>query len=173
MNRSRKALIRAYKQGYRVVGDKIVSPHTGKFVKLSNNSNGYPRFAYRVQSGSGKISLSVHRLVAYQKYGDKMFEPGIQVRHLDNNKKNFSLGNIAIGTASENTMDMPEKQRVERARKGMIAAAKVCRKWSNIELAFIRKRYSEIRSYKIVMEEFNITSKGTLHYILNNEYFIE
>jgi len=37
-------------------------------------------------------------------------------------------------------------------------------------MEIIRKFHDKYKSYKKTMEKFNITSKGSLHFILNNMY---
>ncbi len=164
-----QALVKAHEDGYRVVDKKVISPYSGEAIRLTT-VRGYPKFAHRIGKPGARPIVMVHRLVAYQKYGNKLFEEGIQVRHLDGDKLNFSEDNICIGTASENAMDMPREQRVARARKGVLAGSKARRRWSDEEILAIRKRHEETSSYSVVMKEFGITSKGSLHYIINNVY---
>lgn len=72
-NLSDDAIIYAYNKGYRVVDGKVISPITGKPRVLKQTDFGY--FAFSI---TNKRSIKVHRLVAYQKYGNKIFENGIQ-----------------------------------------------------------------------------------------------
>ena len=46
----------------------------------------------------------------------------------------------------------------------------IIRKFTDKEVEEIREDYKLLRSYKKIMELWNINSKGTLHYILNNNY---
>lgn len=124
---------------------------------------GYLDFGY-YKKGLGKRRIRVHRLVAYQKYGDRIFEEGIQVRHFDNNSENNLDENIRIGTPSQNMMDCPEEDRKRRAKIANKAARLVNIKYDVEE---VRKTYAKLRSYKKVKEIFGISSSGTLHNILN------
>ena len=54
---------------------------------------------------SNKGMFAEHRVVAYKKYGDVMFEKGVVVRHLDGDKRNSSPGNLILGSRSDNSQD--------------------------------------------------------------------
>lgn len=105
-NRDR-AMVMAHEDGYVIIGNEVISPHTNKALRLSLNPNGYPKFTYRFKGERSKSTVRVHRLVAYQKYGTRLFEDDTEPRHLDGDKLNFRLENIAIGTHSQNMMDIP------------------------------------------------------------------
>ena len=153
-------LIRIFKKGYRVIDGVVYNPN-GKVLKGCVHSNGY-RFIHCSNNGL----VPVHRLVALQKFGSKLFEPGIMVRHLDNNPLNNHEWNIALGTNRDNQLDRNAKDREQDA----INAATHIRKFTDKELILIRNYYEECRSYKDTMAFWGISSKGTLHYILNTEY---
>jgi hypothetical protein len=108
-----------------------------------------------------KRKIKAHRLQAYQKYGDKLYETGIIVRHFDGNSKNNSWDNILIGTQSQNMMDIPKQIRVKSA----LIATSYVRKYDKNK---VKEFYEKEKSYKKTMEYFNISSTGTLHFILNN-----
>ncbi len=147
---SNELLIESFNKGYRIVDGVIYNPD-GKILK------GYVDRGYRRFSPVRTMHVKVHRLVAYQKFGAALFEEGIEVRHLDNNKLNNSEDNIALGTHQQNMMDIPPEQR-------RINAGNQVRKY---DYKAIREYYSQNRSYKDTMQKFNIESKGALHYILN------
>lgn len=152
MTKSNLALIESFKRGYRVINGQVV--FNGSALSLHKNADGYSKFSIRF---FGKVvPISVHRLLAYQKYGEAMFEKGIEVRHLDSNRANNLDHNIVIGTHSQNMMDMPKEQ---RRIKASIAGKKFDH---NQVITF----YKGTRSYKKTMNEFGIGSKGTLNFIL-------
>ena len=159
-SRLNKFLVEAYERGYRVNDGKVYNP-SGKQIKLQLDKNGYYRFTIRLNGKNN--SVRVHRLVAYQKYGDKLFEPGIEVRHRNNNSKDNLDENVFIGTSSQNKMDKNPEDRLEHAKKASKAAQIVNTKY---DAEVIKKTHAELKSYKKVMEIFGITSKGTLHNIL-------
>ena len=105
---------------------------------------------------------NVHRLQAYQKFGDKIYLKNIHVRHKNNISTDNSFENILIGTPSENAMDNPKEDRVKRANHATSF-------WRKYDKDIVKSFHKENgRSYKKTMSNFNITSKGTLNYILNN-----
>ena len=59
----------------------------------------------------------VHRLQAYIKYRELLYQKDIMVRHLNGNKLDNSWDNIAIGTAYDNAQDIPLNQRRQRGAK--------------------------------------------------------
>lgn len=91
---------------------------------------------------------------------------GTQIRHLDGSSLNNSPSNISIGTPSENMLDrLPE----DRLNHAIIASTNV-RKFTDEEINMIKRDHSITKSYKDTMAIWGISSKGTLHYILNNKY---
>lgn len=154
----------AYNKGYYVVEGKVFNKN-GKELKLKTCTNGYLCFSIHYQS-KNKINIFVHQLVAYQKFGERYLEKDIVARHLDGNKLNNSRNNIEIGTLSQNQLDRPAKER----RKYSIEAATQNRRFTDSELLAIRDLHKETKSYSTVMKKFNISSKGTLAYILKTQY---
>jgi len=111
-------------------GDKIEKNFVDRY--------GYRYFWLRIPHLSVRGTVNYHRLGAVQKYnaGDEMFVPGIMVRHLDNNKLNNRLDNLALGTALDNARDIPYEDASER---GIKAAATRKR---NAELGIAPKKVS-------------------------------
>lgn len=62
------------------------------------------------------VSIPFHKFVAYILYGEDSFKKGIEVRHLDNNVLNLKKENIALGSSSENKLDIPKEIRSQRAK---------------------------------------------------------
>lgn len=58
-------------------------------------------------------------------------------------------------------MDIPKQVRIKKS----LHASSFLKKYENDE---VKKYYNKTKSYKKTMSKFNISSKGTLHYILNN-----
>ncbi len=156
MNNFNRNEIIAYNLGYRV-------NKKGDLIGLKGNpvgslSNGYYKIKIRIKDGY--INCLTHRLQAYQKYGEDIYKKGIVCRHLNGNPLDNSIDNIAIGTQSDNMMD--------RKKEDRIAHAKLASSYNQKHNPYIiKKYYFKVKSYKKTMEEFDISSKGTLHYILN------
>jgi hypothetical protein len=150
-------IVIASKRGYFITEEGVLYNPKGNVIGYL--SSGYVKTDIRVEGN--RKSFSAHRLQAYQKYGDKLFKDGIVVRHIDGNPSNNSWDNILIGTHSDNMMDIPTNIRIKKS----LHATSFVRKYDKEE---IKKFHEKQRSYKKTMEIFNISSKGTLNYILNN-----
>jgi hypothetical protein len=155
----------AYELGYRVV-DGVPYSYTGRQLKI-NSSSGYEVFDITVGKRSTgdrhNVKIFIHRMVAYQKYGDELYEHEV-VRHLDDNGLNNSGDNLALGSHENNRYDMPPNKRLKFA----VNASQNNRKFSDNDMDEIRRFHNG--SYKETMEQFDISSKGTLWYILNKDY---
>ena len=157
------ALIESYNKGYRITNEGEVLGLKRK--ELSPRIHyGYKKFCTRLKSGERYI-VNYHRLQAYQKFGDKIFEEGIVVRHLDGNSLNNSWDNIGIGTNSDNQMD-----RSLQCRKN-VATIATRKMQDNIRSYEDRcKIYEDLKngmSYNEIMKKHNISSKGTLSFMKN------
>lgn len=161
LSKTSRYIIKAHNAGYRVINQIIYNPQ-GRILNGHTDGRGYKVFRPYHKSPA----IPVHRLVAYQKYGHKIFAEGIQVRHLDDVKINNSDGNIGIGTRFDNMQDIPKAERVRKA----IIASSANRKFNDADMNKIRKDYARLKSYKRVMEMWKISSKATLHRILNVNY---
>ena len=167
-SKSRQWIYTAVKKGYKVTkeGD-IISP-LGKKRALSDNirhkgGSAYKRFGIRDAEGK-HANIDVHRFQGYAKFGDAIFGKGIHVRHLDGNSENNTWDNIAIGTQSDNFMDQPKEVRQARAEH----AASFLKKYDNEKVYQFFMESN--RSWKKTMEEFSISSKGTLSHILKAKH---
>jgi len=164
MTLAQECIIYTFNKGYRVTDSGGVLSPKGKKLKPDLDSGGYPRISIRYNNKPHTFRIS--RLMAYQKFGSKMFEEGMEVRHLNGLRGDTSINNIEIGTHSENMMDIPKDRRVSKAAH----ASSFIKKFSNKKIEEIRKYHFKVKSYKRTMEEYNISSKGTLLYILNHDY---
>jgi hypothetical protein len=104
--------------------------------------------------------------MGYLKFGDEIYTKGMQVRHLDGNPLNNSWDNIDIGTQSENMHDIPKERRVECALK----ATQRVKRYSDEDVLEMKRLRDNGAKYSEIMERFNISSKGTLSFILNDRY---
>ena len=145
----------AKEKGYLVLDDGTVNGPRKK--NIGTIHNGYVFINIKVD-GKDK-NIRAHRLQAYQKYGDKIYEKGMCVRHLDNNRLNNSISNIALGTNSDNMMDKPKEQRLKDA----IHASSFVKKHKHEDIIDF---YNKTKSYAKTMEKFSISNKSTLYYIV-------
>jgi hypothetical protein len=157
-SRLNRALIKSKENGYWIneEGD-LINPKGYKIEGCISN-RGYRYTSIKLESKVTKLYF--HRLQGFQKFGDKIFEKGFCVRHLNGNSLDNSVSNIEIGTYYENSMDIPKEVRLSSAIK-----ASSFIKIHNHDK--IRSFHKTSGSYKETMKYFNISSKGTLNYILN------
>lgn len=154
----------AYIKGYRIHDNgEIINPKQ-EIIKgglFSSNRMKYKRFSIRYNEKVLKVK--VHRLMAYQKYGDKIFKEGIEVRHLNGDSLDNNKDNIAIGTSVENASDKEKDVVVHTA---MIASLKGS-KYDRNFVESIRKDRKNGCTYKELMEKYHINSKGTISFLIN------
>lgn len=159
LSKTNKTLLWAHKRGYRVDKSGKVSGIKVNKRKLSKNGEGYLKFSLSKTKGI----IYVHRLQAYQKFGDKILEEEIEVRHLNNDKTDNSWNNIVIGTRSDNIMDRPKEVREKCALKAGLENSSLTEK----DVKRIRKLREEREwTYSQILDEYNI-AKSTLSYICN------
>lgn len=156
MTISNRAIIIAKKKGYIAIDGEIFFKNRKRKLRVSKG--GY--YFFSVRTSKIKIdSILVSRFVAYQKFGNKIFKKGIQVRHLDSNNKNNFDYNIAIGTPSQNHMDKSPETRMRCA----LIASSFSKKHNHEEIV---KLHDEGKSYSQIMKKLNISSKGTISFII-------
>jgi hypothetical protein len=147
----------AAKRGYVVTEEGVLLNPKGLELQSVDNG-GYIKTTIRLNGKA--VIFFAHRLQAFQKYGELLYNESILVRHLNSNKEDNSWQNIAIGTHSDNMLDIPKQIRIKKA----IHASSFLKKYKNKEIIRFHKLH---KSYKKTMDQFNISSKGTLNYILN------
>lgn len=104
---SARALLLANLRGYAANKHGEVIAPRGNKLKLLCDRQGYLYFNFRLP-GENPTHVYVHRLLALQKYGLRVFNPLFEVMHRDQNKQNNHLENIGIGTHKENCNDTPK-----------------------------------------------------------------
>lgn len=155
----------AYSRGYRISdAGEAFSPKGDKLNPCFGNT-GYLRFSLKV-SGEPVQHIPVHRLSAFQKFGYKIFNKGLEVRHLDNNKGNNKKANISIGTPHQNAMDIPKEARLQKS----LVAARKRRKFSPSELLIFLKDRERGYSLKDLSLKYGI-AKSTASYIVNGKTY--
>lgn len=164
LSQKKANVIFAHNKGYYVDKDGNVF-FNGKQRKLQKSWGGkkqrpYYSFCIRNEEKKPK-NIQVHQLQAYQKFGDKMFEDGIVVRHLNDDSLDNSYDNIEIGTMSDNMFDMPIEKRKSLAKHATSYLIQY-------DAEKVKEFYYECHSYKMTMEQFGIKSRSTLHNIIHN-----
>ena len=115
-SKNSKVLLEASGKGY-VVDEYGVVMYKGHVVPGNiDKSTGYKRFGVRLKDGS-TYQIRVHKLQAYQKFGEKVFEKGLCIRHLNGNQLDNSSKNMDIGSLSDNQMDRNPEERLRMAKR--------------------------------------------------------
>lgn len=78
---------------------RSVVPH---ILTQTRNTGGYLQI-YIIRSGGASVCVNVYKLVLAAFVGPRC--PGMVCRHLDGNRENNTLGNLAYGTQHDNQMD--------------------------------------------------------------------
>lgn len=154
----------AYDRGYRVTKDgDLLNPKEKKIGSINNT--GYEGTGIWIDKKQQK--LHTHRIQAYQKYGNKLYEDGIVVRHLNGNPLDNSFNNIAIGTYRDNTMDIPKEIRT----KSCVAAAKTHIKYPKEFVLKLREEYKEMKSYSELSKKHNMPTSMVWQLINKRKVF--
>lgn len=120
-------------------------------LKPRVHSGGY----LRVSLGAGNDTY-VHRLV-WESFNTEIPE-GLQIRHLDGDKTNNSVSNLAVGTASENDADKD----LHGTRP--LGSSHKNSKLTEERVRSARKLWSDGRSLPEILNELELeVSKGTIH----------
>ena len=148
MNKQEEIVRLSKDKGYYVNKDGKLFNSSGKELSLNKNNNGGGYLSFNIRINGSKPTRSfIHKLQAYQKFGEEIF--------IDGNSINNSYDNILIGTQSDNMQDIPSEVRII----------------SSSNPTYNHKDIIESRkfglTYKEIMTKFGIKSKGTISFILN------
>jgi hypothetical protein len=169
LSRQKRAVIESYNRGYRVTeeGD-VISPTQVKRKLAVNCSSSRLMFTLKLKCKS--VLVPVHQLVALQKYGKEAFLTAECVRHLNGNHLDNSLANIAIGTHSDNMMDVPKETRLRSGRIANKAAVKKLRKLTDEQVKELRQLRDNGWNYKELCNKFKL-AKSTVSFVVNNKTY--
>lgn len=162
----------AYEYGYRSdrLGNIIAPGGTiKKLRKESGPRRGYYTFSIGLRAADRKSrarNVRVHKFVAFEKFGEKSFEAGVHVRHLNGNPLDNSWDNIEIGTAHENIMDRDPNKRLEHSRK----ASSALRRMPDKDVLKVLLRRAQGASYSDLTKEFGL-SGSHLSYLFNKSRY--
>lgn len=157
LTNTNKLILELFDKGFKIEKGKVFSQY-GREICL-NNREGYLGFSHRMRDGKTR-RVEVHRLVAYKKFGSRIFKKELEVRHLDGDCQNNFDDNIDLGTPSDNAMDKLPEVRMNAA----LIATSYCKIHLHDEVI---KRRNEGATYSEIMNEFDISSKGTVSFIIN------
>lgn len=102
--------------GYRYDDSGNVVGISGRFLVIRcSGKQRYPTFSVNYM---GKVfGVPAHKFAGYCLWGERAFDKGLCVRHLNANTDDFSRSNLELGTYRENSLDKPREVRVAAARK--------------------------------------------------------
>ncbi len=135
----------------------------------STNSRGYPIISFRRRRLEICMKVQVHQVVAYQLFGESIFGPGVQCRHRDNNKLNFSPSNLVLGTALDNHHDNSPETRAYLTAV-IVAEGRKQRKLTDEQVTDLRARADTGETYVSLASRFGV-SKSTVYYIVNRQTY--
>ena len=141
--KTHELIVLAFNRGFRIRENNIVSPH-GRVLsnKIYKGAN-YPKFNIHVNGDT--YALPIHKLAAYQFFGDAAFAVNVDVRHLDGDKLNFSKENIRLGTRRQNALDVPENLRKHRIKAASEARVAEQRHLTVEEVEELRSAYQRLK----------------------------
>jgi len=129
----------------------------GKYFRKLNYATPYPSFSVKDIDGTGQKSLYVHKLVAKLFIGER--PDGFVIRHLDGNRLNNCVSNLAYGTPRENYDDSIKHKACAGENNGR---------------SLLNER--SVKAIKILSQDFNLdkydlakafdVSQATIHAIL-------
>ncbi len=171
LSNSKEGILVAVEKGYTIdFWGNVTGPegrHLSLIIKQPHKDGAcYHRFSVKRWTGRRNYNVLVHQFQAYFKYGEALLKKGVQVRHLNGDSLNNSRANVVIGSQLQNSLDRRKCDRL----KSSIHAAKHRRKFSDVTMSAIYAKRLKGASYKELMKEFNISSKGTLSYMINTKY---
>ena len=156
---------------YKVSPDGLLICPDGRAIVPKVSKRGYPHVSIRVRGEGIDQKIGVHRIVAYQKFGERLFDPGIVVRHRDCNKLNFRPGNIRIGTNLENDRENTlriKTLKAQAARKG----GAMLRRFDDATVDEIRRLHGDGLGCRKLAKQFSC-AMSTIHYIVVGRYYRE
>jgi hypothetical protein len=123
MSKRNDAVRAAHARGYVVTETGAVISGKGKRLRLRMSGDPpYPTFSLNM--GGQTMPLPVHRLAAFQKFGERAFDPNLMVRHKNGVHRDSFPSNLLLGTAHDNAMDQPAAVRAARAQRARAARMK-------------------------------------------------
>ena len=89
----------AFEKGYTIDKDGVFRNDSGEILPGSNDGNGYLKTSYYYNGK--RPGIKHNKFQAFTKYGDKAFEKGIILVHLNGDKSDSSYDNIILTTRKD------------------------------------------------------------------------
>lgn len=134
----------------------------GIMYNPKNEEIGYLKNNAYISIKFNKKEISIHRFIAYTKFGDTLFDRNIMVRHKDNNKLNNHPDNLLLGTNQDNRLDIPPEIRRNSQRNRKV--------FTEDEFNYIHNEYKNGKSQAKLSKELNV-SAATLSNMLKRKQY--
>lgn len=155
----------AYSKGYTVTPEGV--PIGPRGPRKTSRSGKWGRLRFAIKISDKLKNIEVHRLQAYQKFGEKLYEPNTEVRHKNNNYLDNSFDNLLLGTHQQNVLDLPPEERLRKAK----IAANERKSLSDDEVKQLRQD-RKYMTYKELMAKYGI-AKSTVSFIVNRKTYAD
>lgn len=166
MSQSKINAIFFYEKGYRVTAEGVPLNPKGRILK-GHTSAKDGRLHITTTYMTKNIRCPVHALAAYELFGEPALNPNVHIRHLNGNPLDNSASNLAIGTSTDNHLDVPAAARTAHALKG----ARTVRKLTYEQAQALREAYSSGSVLSDLANNYCI-SLSAASYIVNNKTYI-
>ncbi len=143
----------------RPVGEKFV-PRT--------DARGYPYISFRRRGLGIDKKVYVHKIAAYQNFGEEAFDNKKLCRHLDGDKANFSRRNIALGSYRDNHFDMSPEKRAHIAKS--VGAKR--RSLSDSDVIEAKRLRESGKTFSFIASQLSV-SINTIRCALNGTFYKE
>lgn len=164
-----KTVVTAFERGYCVDDEgRVVSP-SGRVRAVSyrrKKEAGAPYGRVSLKTEDGWRSFEVHKLAAYQKFGDAAFQLDVVVRHLNGCSTDNRPANLALGSQSENMLDRSR----EELRAHALHAAAAKRKLTDADVCILVEMRRNGASGKWCAETFGVR-ESTVSEIMSGKLY--
>ncbi len=155
----------AVAKGYRIKNGQLFNG-AKKLVNPRIDDGGYPVIGIKLPRTRKNLSVHVHIISAFIKFGEELLTTDMEVRHLNGVKTDFSPNNLELGTRLDNIMDIPSE---ERRRIGAIGAVKR-RILNDSEQAAFRRDRENGMTFKDLAVKYGFCHKGHASFVYRNPY---
>lgn len=114
-----------------------------------------------------KVVEYIHRIIAYCKFGDKLFEEDIEVRHINNVKTDNRGENLELGSHLENIRDLPVGYL--HNKEYLKLGGKSCRSLTDQQVREIREKLT-YKKVKDIAEEYGVIT-STIYLIKDRQTY--
>ena len=136
------AILENINNGYQFKPDGTVTNRFGRKLG-SDRGDGRVKLSLNIPSRGKHSTVYLYRFIAYYLWGDKLFEKGVVVRHLNDDCRDNSWKNLSLGTQKDNFADA-KRNGVKFGRSGKRWD------WNAVYWSYITRGYSNtVRKFGI------------------------